>query len=54
MVTIIKKKSSTKEINKKFAKAIITKGVDTLKFCGVIKLSKDALTIQKELRNEGE
>jgi len=27
-------------------------GVDVLKFCGKIKLKKDALVIQKQLRNE--
>ena len=52
MVTIIKKKSSTKENSRKFGKAILTRGIDTRKFCGVIKLSKDALIIPKELRDE--
>ena len=30
----------------------IEKGVDTLKFCGVIKLKEDPLAIQKKLRDE--
>lgn len=51
MPTVIKKKSTKKEISKKFDKAIRTKGVDTRKYCGVIKLSKDPLAIQKELRD---
>ena len=28
------------------------KGVDTLKYCGTIKLEEDPLLIQKKLRNE--
>lgn len=28
------------------------KGVNTKKYCGVIKLKKDPLDIQKEMRNE--
>jgi len=54
MSTILKKKSSKKNISRKFNQAINRKGVDTTKYCGVIKLSYDALTIQKELRNEWE
>lgn len=54
MSTILKKKSSKKNISRKFNQAINRKGVDTTKYCGVIKLSDDALTIQKELRNEWE
>lgn len=33
-------------------KSDVEKGVDTKKFCGVIKLKEDALTIQKKLRDE--
>jgi hypothetical protein len=54
MSTILKKKSSKRDISKTFNKAINRKGVDTAKYCGVIKLSNDALAIQKELRNEWE
>ncbi len=54
MVTIIKKKQNKLDIAKKFSKAIMQKGVDTHKYCGVIKLSKDPLIIQKELRDEWE
>ena len=54
MATIIKKKSLKRDISKKFNKAISSKGVDTRKYCGVIKLSKDPLIIQKELRDEWE
>jgi hypothetical protein len=54
MATVIKKKLSRKEISKKFNKAISLHGVDTHKYCGVIKISKDPLAIQKELRDEWE
>lgn len=54
MATVIKKKSGRKNISRIFNKAILTSGVDTRKYCGVIKLSKDPLIIQKELRNEWE
>ncbi len=30
----------------------LTKGVDTLKYCGIIKLSESPLAIQKRLRDE--
>lgn len=33
-------------------KSAIEKGVDTKKFCGVIKLKEDPLAIQKRLRDE--
>jgi len=54
MATIIKKKSKRKEISKLFNKVISSKGVNTKKYCGVIKLTKDPLIIQKELRDEWE
>lgn len=54
MATIIKKRSAKKVISEKFNKALSLKGVDTRKYCGVIKLSKDPLAIQKELRDEWE
>jgi hypothetical protein len=52
MATVIKKKSAKKVISEKFIKAISSKGVDTRKYCGVIKLSKDPLAIQKEGKDE--
>lgn len=33
-------------------KAVIGKGVDTKKFCGLLKLKEDPLAIQKRLRDE--
>jgi hypothetical protein len=54
MATIIKKKSGKRNISKIFNRAVASKGVDTRKYCGVIKLKKDPLVIQKELRDEWE
>jgi len=48
------KKSKRKNIFRIFNKAVSSKGVDTKKYCGVIKLTKDPLTIQKQLRDEWE
>lgn len=53
-MTIIKKKSKHKEIARKFEKAIAKPGVDTKKYCGVIRLSEDPRQIQKQLRDEWE
>lgn len=33
-------------------KFTVEKGVDTKKFCGVLKFKEDTLAIQKRLRNE--
>jgi hypothetical protein len=54
MTTIIKKKIKKGISSKKFSKALSTKGVDTKKYCGVIKLAEDPSLIQKKLRNEWE
>jgi hypothetical protein len=55
MTIIINKNTSKKEFLKlllSLKKSKKDKGIDLSKHCGVIKLSKDALKIQKELRNE--
>ena len=54
MATVIKKKTQKRDISKRFNKEISSKGVDTHKYCGVIRLTRDPLAIQKELRNEWE
>lgn len=54
MVTVIKKKSGKKEASIQIEKALQTKGVDTHKYCGVITLKEDPMTIQKKMRNEWE
>ncbi|MEQ8927115.1 MAG: hypothetical protein RLO81_14945 [Fulvivirga sp.] len=54
MVTVIKKGTNKEIINKLLKKAFKTKGVDTHKYCGVIKLKEDSLVIQKRMRDEWE
>lgn len=57
MVTTIKQGASKKSINetlKKLLTKLKPKGVDTYKYCGKITLKRDALIIQKQLRNEWE
>ncbi|MDH5400290.1 MAG: hypothetical protein OEX02_19205 [Cyclobacteriaceae bacterium] len=54
MVTVIKKGGSKKQLKDQIEKALKTKGVDTHKFCGVIKLKEDPLEIQKRMRDEWE
>jgi hypothetical protein len=52
MITKIKKGTSSKEIRRILAKQKHPKGINAFKHCGVIRLRKDPLDIQKELRNE--
>jgi hypothetical protein len=55
MTVIIKKNIDKKEFEKiltAFKENKKSKGVDTSKHCGSIKLTKDSLIIQKELRDE--
>lgn len=55
MTVIIKKGVDKKEFEKilnSFRQNKKAKGVNTLKYCGIIKLSKDPLIIQKEMRDE--
>ncbi|WP_395043975.1 hypothetical protein [Flavobacterium sp.] len=55
MTIIINKNTSKKEFEKKLnsiQKTKKSKGIDLTKHIGVIKLNKDALEIQKELRSE--
>ncbi len=54
MVTVIKKGLDKYKVAEKIESALQTKGVDTLKYCGVIKLNEDPLLIQKRLRDEWE
>lgn len=51
---IIREKSKRKEIAKKFERAIAQPGVDTKKYCGMIRLAEDPRQIQKKLRDEWE
>ena len=52
MVLVLKKGASKKDIQIIEKKLNPPKGVDTMKYCGKIKLTKDSLSIQKALRNE--
>jgi hypothetical protein len=54
MMLILKNGTSSREMDEIHKKFRITRGVDTKKFCGVIKLKHDPLTIQKQMRNEWE
>ena len=54
MVTVIKKGTDTKQLAKQIKKALETKGVDTHKYCGVLKLNEDPVVIQKRMRDEWE
>lgn len=54
MVTVIRKGTDKKTLNKLLKEALKSRGVDTLKYCGVINLKEDPLTIQKRMRDEWE
>ncbi len=57
MVTVLKQGSAPKIISELLAKLFerkTVKGIDTHKYCGVLKLDEDALDIQKKLRDEWE
>jgi hypothetical protein len=54
MVLVLKKGASKKEIETIQLKLKNIMGVDVMKYCGLLKLKKDPLTIQKNLRNEWE
>ena len=52
MVLVLKKGASKKEmqtITKKLKKSV---GVNTKKYCGVLSLTEDPMTIQKQMRDE--
>jgi hypothetical protein len=52
MVTVIKQGSSKASIEKLLEKLKSKKGLDAKKYCGVIKLKANPLTIQKMMRDE--
>lgn len=52
MVLVLKKGASKKEMDGIAAKLQVQKGVNTKKYCGVIKLKEDPLAIQKKMRDE--
>ncbi len=52
MVVIIKNNDSKATRTKNITKAMNKEGVNTLKYCGTIKLNQSPIDIQKELRSE--
>ena len=52
MADIKSKKEKNHIIRRSKIKSSKPEGVDTLKYCGTIKLKEDPLVIQKKLRNE--
>ena len=54
MVTILKKGTAKSRILQLLNKLKTKKGIEAFKYCGVIKLKKDPLLIQKQMRHEWE
>lgn len=54
MILILKKGASKEEMDNISAKLPVNKGVNTKKYCGVIKLKEDPLITQKRMRDEWE
>ncbi|WP_154857585.1 MULTISPECIES: hypothetical protein [Cyclobacterium] len=54
MVTIIKKGSDKKEVEKALSKIKRKKKFDAYKYCGTLSLKEDPLEIQKKMRDEWE
>ncbi len=53
MVLILNKNTSRKEMERMLKKfSAKKKGIDTLKYCGIVALKGDPLLIQKRLRDE--
>lgn len=54
MVTVIRKGSDTKEVEKALSKVKNKKSFDAQKYCGALKIKEDPLVIQRGMRNEWE
>jgi hypothetical protein len=54
MVLVLKKGASKKEMDNISVKLQVTKGVNTKKYGGTVKLREDPLAIQKKMRDEWE
>ena len=57
MITVIKQGSTQSIINELLIKLFekkTTKGIDTKKYCGILKMKEDAVKIQKRMRDEWE
>jgi hypothetical protein len=54
MVTIIKKGASKKDLQKALDTLSVKPKFNAYKYCGVVKMNRDPLAIQKALRSEWE
>jgi hypothetical protein len=54
MVTIIKKGAAKEDMQKVLNNLSVRQGFNAYKYCGVLKLDRDPLAIQKTLRSEWE
>ncbi len=54
MVTVIKKGSDKKKIEKALSKIKGKKKFDAYKYCGTVKLKEEPLEIQKKMRHQWE
>jgi len=52
MVLVLKKGMNEKQMDEIHSKIRSHTGVNTKKYCGVIKLQRDSLSIQKQMRGE--
>ena len=52
MVSVIDKNTTAEQLKAAINKTRSKRGVNTLKYCGVIKLKESPLAIQKRMRNE--
>ncbi len=52
MVSVIDKNTTTEQLKAAIKKVQSKRGVNTLKYCGTIKLKESPLAIQKRMRNE--
>jgi hypothetical protein len=52
MILTLKKGASKREMDEIHKKFQMKNGVNTKKYCGTIKLKKDPLVIQQQMRNE--
>lgn len=52
MVLVLKKGANKKEMDSISEQLKVTKGVNTKKYCGTVKLKEDPLEIQKQMRDE--
>ncbi len=52
MITVINKSIKKEEFDKKLSEFNNSKKLDSYRFCGIIQLVEDPLSIQKKMRDE--